>query len=158
MSTITGMHINEPHYTFILDKEHKNLLQIKPPKGNALNIEEANINADITSDDGVKAVTEHIEKEVANLQKQKEDKEKTLEEAKKKSEESEKKKDENGEGAAASVQEQAEEPVQEQAVVPVQDPVQEQAVVNSEGGKKRKTQKKRKTKRNNKNKRKTSKK
>ena len=74
--SFTGMHVNEPHYTFILDKDHKNLLQIKPPKGEVLKIEKPDINnAVVTTDEGVKAVTEHIEKEVANLQKQKEKKE-----------------------------------------------------------------------------------
>ena len=82
--SITGMHMNEPHYTFILDKDHTNLLQIKPPKGEVLKIEKANIKADVTTDEGVKAVTEHIKNEVAKLQKQKEEKEKELEEAKKK--------------------------------------------------------------------------
>ena len=86
--SITGMHVNEPHYTFILDKEHTKLLQVKSPKGDVMKIENAGIDNNITPA-GLDAIKGYIQGEVDKLQRQKDEKDKELAEAeaKKKAEE-----------------------------------------------------------------------
>ena len=81
--SIAGMHMNEPHYTFILDKEHTKLLQVKPPKGDVMKIENAGINNDITSPEGLDAIKGYIQGEVDKLKKKKDEKDTELADAKK---------------------------------------------------------------------------